>query len=85
MLQAPALSPAASQPVSSDATATTAQPTGEAKPVMPDCSCSPGSQAASDQPFQPAGSDDVRPTMTPAPRSDAHPDGHSYGLVPQTP
>ena len=81
MHHAPALSPAASQPASSDATVATAQPTGEAKPVTPDCSCSPGSQTASIQPFQPAGSDDVRQTVTPAPRSDTHPGGHSPGLV----
>ena len=86
MLQSPALSPAASQPASSNfSTAATAQPTGEAKPITPDCSCSPGSQAASDQPFQPVGSDDVRPTVTPAPRSDAHPGGHSSRLVPRAP
>ena len=36
----------------------TAQPSREAKPVTPDCSCSPGPQAASAQPFQPAGPDD---------------------------
>ena len=58
-LQAPTLSPVA------DAAAATAQPTKEAKLVKPDCSCSPGAQAASAQPFQPAASSDVQPTVMP--------------------
>ena len=44
-----------------------------AKPDMSHCSCRPAAQTASDQPFQPARSSDVRPTVMPAPRSDAHP------------
>ena len=65
-LQAPAMSPAAAQPVVTEAAAATAQPTREAKLVTRDCSCSPGAQAANTQPFQPAASSDVRPTVTPA-------------------
>ena len=64
-IQAPALSTAATQPSIADASPATAQPTQEAKPVTPDCSCSPGSQASGAQPFQPAASSDVQPTMTP--------------------
>ena len=65
-LQAPVLSPAAAQPPIADAAAVTAQPIREAYLITPDCFCSPVSQAASAQPFQPATSSDVRPTATPA-------------------
>ena len=80
-LRQPVLNPAATQPASVDAAAATAQPTREAKPVMPDCSCNPGSQVASAQPFLPAGSSGVQPTVTPAPHSGTHSGGHSSGLA----
>ena len=57
------------------------RPRSQAKLVTPDCSCSPGAQAASTQPFQPAGPAIVQPTVTPDSYSGAHPGGRSTGLV----
>ena len=62
----PRMSPATSTPaVSSNAPAY--RPGSQALLVMPECTCSPGAQAASDQPVQPAGLAVVQPTVTPEP------------------